>query len=141
MDRKRLLRLLSLIALAGGLAAALPLGSSVAKRWPRDQTVRYLLGDAAPRVVELDARWAEIGATANDPTNDAWSREVTFRYAPGEAPRVVTHEPRMPDGDYTVEIDVVSDRERSTITRHVKLEGGSTSIDVDAQVGRSVPPR
>ena len=136
MDRARLLRLLSLVALAGGLAAAVPLGGSLAKSWPHEQTVHYVLGDSAPRVLELDARWAQIGAAPSDPASDAWSREVTFRYTAGKAPRVVTHEPRMPDGDYTVEIDLLSDRERNTITRHVKLEGGSTSIDLGGSVPR-----
>jgi hypothetical protein len=128
MDRKRLLRLLSLLALAGCLAAALPL----AQHWPKEQTVHYVLGDSAPRVRELDARWAEPGGG----TRDDWNREATFRYGAGQAPRVVTHEPRMPDGDYTVEIDLVSDSERSTVTRRVTLAGGSTSIDLAGAVPR-----
>ena len=64
------------------------------------------------------------------------SREATFRYAQGQAPRVVTHLPRLPDGDYTVEIDLVSDSERSTVTRRVTLAGGSTSIDLAGAVPR-----
>lgn len=131
MDRKRLLRLLSLVALAGGLAAALPL----AQRWPREQTVHYVLGDAAPRVQELDARWIE-GKPAGAGSSDDVNREATFRYAPGQAPRVVTHQPSLPDGDYTVEIDVVSGSERSTVTRRVTLAGGSTSIDLAGSVPR-----
>jgi len=136
VDRKRLLRLLSLVALAGGLAAAVPLGGSLTKSWPHEQSVHYVLGDSAPRVLELDARWAQVGGATSDPASDDWSREATFRYTPGKAPRVVTHEPRMPDGDYTVEIDLVSNSERSTVTRHVKLEGGATSIDLASSVPR-----
>lgn len=128
MDRKRLLRLLSLLALAGSLAAAVPL----TQHWPKEQTVHYVLGDAAPRVRELDARWAEGRGGADD----EWSREATFRYGAGQAPRVVTHQPRMPDGDYTVEIDLVSDSDRSTVTKHVTLSGGSTSIDLAGAVPR-----
>jgi hypothetical protein len=129
MDRKRLFRLLSLVALAGGLAAALPL----AQRWPRVQTVHYVLGDAAPRVQELDARWSE---RASGGSGDDVNREATFRYAPGQAPRVVTHLPRLSDGDYTVEIDLVSSSDRSTVRRQVTLAGGSTSIDLSAAVPR-----
>jgi hypothetical protein len=128
VDRKRLLRLLSLVALAGGLAAALPL----AQRWPKEQTVHYVLGDAAPRVQELDARWVEGTGGSEDDV----SREATFRYAQGQAPRVVTHLPRLPDGDYTVEIDVVAGSERSTVTRRIKLAGGATSIDLSGAVPR-----
>jgi hypothetical protein len=129
VDRKRVLRLLSLLALGGGLAAALPL----AQRWPREQTIHYVLGDAASRVQELDARWSEgAGGGSGDDVN----REATFRYAPGQAPRVVTHLPRLADGDYTVEIDVVTGSERSTVARRVTLAGGSTSIDLAGSVPR-----
>jgi hypothetical protein len=133
VDRKRLLRALSLVALAGGLAAALPL----AQRWPKEQTVHYVLGDAARRVLELDARWSEGAAGGGDDVN----REATFRYAQGQAPRVVTHLPRLPDGDYTVEIDLLAvsagaGSERSTITRRITLAGGATSIDLVGAVPR-----
>jgi hypothetical protein len=133
------------------LAAALAVSAVVAKGWPKDQTVHYVLGDAAPRVEEIDARWAERrGSPSGDPVGhggaertgqagDEWAREVSFRYAPGRAPRVVTHAPRLPDGDYTVEIEIVaSDSERSrraVVRRHVYLAGGVTSIDL----ARSTP--
>ncbi len=132
MDRKRLLRLLSLVALAGGLAAALPL----AQRWPKEQTIHYVLGDAAPRVQELDARWREGASRGSGASDDDVSREATFRYAQGQAPRVVTHLPELPDGDYTVEIDLVAGSERSTVSRQVKLAGGATSIDLAGAVPR-----
>jgi hypothetical protein len=135
VDRKRLLRLLSLVALAGGLAAALPL----AQRWPKEQTIHYVLGDAAPRVEELDARWREGApgaARGAGATDDDVSREATFRYAQGQAPRVVTHLPELPDGDYTVEIDLVAGNARSTVSRQVRLAGGATSIDLAGAVPR-----
>jgi hypothetical protein len=131
MDRKRLLRLLSLVALAGGLAAALPL----ADRWPREQTVHYVLGDSAPRVEELDARWSEASGATGSGGGDV-NREATFRYARGQAPRVVTHLPQLSDGDYTVEVDVVSGAQHGTVTRRVTLAGGSTSIDLSGAVPR-----
>jgi len=132
VDRKRLLRLLSLVALAGGLAAALPL----AQRWPKEQTIHYVLGDAAPRVQELDARWREGASAGASATDDDVSREATFRYAQGQAPRVVTHLPELPNGEYTVEIDLVAGSERSTVSRRVKLAGGATSIDLAGAVPR-----
>ncbi len=122
MDRNRIARG---ILLAAGLAIV-PL---FAKHWPRDQTVHYVLGSAAPRVEEVDARWSA------DPRGEEWTREVTFHYAPGRAPRVVTHEPRLPDGDYTVEVELVaSNSERSVVRRHVALTGGVTSIDLSTSV-------
>lgn len=122
MDRKRIARL---VFLAAGLMIALLL----ARSWPRDQTVHYVLGDAAPRVEEVDARWAS-GAS------DDWSRQATFHYAAGKAPRIVTHEPRLPDGEYTVEIEIASASDRSTVRRHVTLTGGSTSIELAGAVPR-----
>ena len=129
------------LLLAGGLGAAMLLGRT---RWPKEQTVHYVLGDAAPRVQEVDARWAYATDTtdaahstqaAGDGAGDDSTREATFRYTPGQAPRVVTHEPRLPDGDYTVEIDIVGQSDRNTVRRRVRLAGGSTSIDL----GQAVP--
>jgi hypothetical protein len=125
MDRKRLLRLLL-------LGAALVVAMLLARHWPKEQTVHYVLGDGAPRVEEVDARWA-TGRSSED-----WTREATFRYAPGQAPRIVTHEPRLPDGDYTVEIEIASaSAARNVVRRNVTLSGsGSTSIDLADSVPR-----
>ncbi len=125
MDRKRIARLLFL---AAGLLIALYL----ARSWPREQTIHYVLGDAAPRVEEVDARWAPAAAAATD----EWARQVSFHYARGAAPRIVTHEPRLPDGDYTVEIEIVAaNDEKAIVRKHVTLSGGPTSIEL----ARSVP--
>jgi hypothetical protein len=125
MDRRRIARVILLVAAVG---IVLLLG----KKWPKEQTVHYVLGDAAPRVEEVDARWAEGRARGDD----SWFREATFRYPPGGAPRVVTHEPRMPDGDYTVELEIVASNGKNVVTRHVRLEGGVTTIDLAPSVPR-----
>jgi hypothetical protein len=135
MDRKRMLRLLSLVALAGGLAAAMPL----AERWPREQTIHYVLGDGAPRLRELEARWVEAKVEAKgdgDSTSPEALRDATFHFAPGQAPRIVTHVPRLADGDYLVDIDLASGDARATVSRHVTLSGGATSIDLSGSVPR-----
>jgi hypothetical protein len=93
-------------------------------RAPKTQVIRYELGDSAADVEEVTARWAERSA------GDDWLREATFRYRRGQAPRVVTSEPRLADGDYTVEIETLSGDRRATVRRHVALAGGVTSIDV-----------
>jgi hypothetical protein len=116
-----------LLLLGAALVVALVLG----RQWPKEQTVHYVLGESAPRVVELDARYASAGE------GEDWTREASFRYAVGLAPRVVTHEPSLPDGDYTVEIDVVGDKDRSRVRRRVTLTGGgSTSIDLAGTMPR-----
>jgi hypothetical protein len=125
VDTKRLSRLLL-------LAAGLMLALFFARNWPREQTVHYVLGDAAPRVEEVDARWAP----ASQSSTDDWTRQATFHYAAGKAPRIVTHEPRLPDGDYTVEIEIASSNERSTVRRQVTLSGGATSIELAGSVPR-----
>jgi hypothetical protein len=129
MNGKRLLRMLV-------LAAVLMVALYFARQWPKDQTVHYVLGDSAARVAEVDARWAAGPGDAED-----WTREASFRYAPGKAPRVVTHEPRLPDGDYTVEIEIVAmndaDAEaRARVRKHVTLSGGATSIQLAEAVPR-----
>ncbi len=113
------------VLLLGALAAALSLGRS----WPHDQTVHFVLGDAAPRVEELEACWTETGS-------DECSREVTYRFARGTAPRVVTDPLRAADGDYAVQIAVVADGARASVQRRVTLGGGVTSIDLSARLPR-----
>jgi hypothetical protein len=135
-------RIARLFLVAAVVGVALLLGRS----WPREQTVHYVLGNAAQRVEELDARWARAG---DDPDSGGWTRETRFRYEPGEAPRVVTHEPRLPDGEYTVEIEIVAQRERNigrrpdesgrnvnVVRRRVALAGGATQIDLGPSVPR-----
>jgi hypothetical protein len=118
---------------AGAVALVLFMG----RRWPHDQTVHYVLGDGAPRVEELDARWEEARAGAHArAVDDEPAREATFRYAKGQAPRVVTHEPRLADGDYDVEIEIATPSLRTTVTRRVNLSGGATSIDLAQAVPR-----
>ncbi len=92
---------------------------------------------AAPHVEELDARWAPEHGEADEPGRESWAREVTFRYAPGQAPRIVTHEPRLADGDYLVEVELVADNDQTSIVRkHVTLSGGVTQIELAPSVTR-----
>jgi hypothetical protein len=117
MDRKR-------VAGLAFLAAAIAAGGVLKGRWPHDQAVRYVLGDEAACVQQIDARWAP------GDTGDDWTREASFRYAVGEAPRIVTHAPRLPDGDYTVEIELAEGGVPRFVRRRVTLAGGVTSIDI-----------
>jgi hypothetical protein len=116
------------------VAAAVALYAALGRTWPKDQLVHVVLGASAPRVTELDVRYAPRGAGGKGAED--WTREATFRFSEGNAPRVVTHEPRLADGEYDVEIDIQTPSQRSTIERHVTLQGGTTSIDV----ADAVPP-
>ena len=68
--------------------------------------------------------------------DEDWTREAMFRFSEGSAPRVVTHEPRLADGEYDVEFEIQTPSQRSTIDRRATLRGGTTSIDVADAVPR-----
>ena len=126
-DRKRRVARIVLVA------AAVALFLVLSRHWPHDQTVHVVLGDAAPRVVEL-----QVAYRAEEEVGD-FSRRATFGYARGAAPRIVTHEVRLPSGDYTIQIGLLTgdaNGSRATIERRVTLAGGSVSLDVS----RNVPP-
>lgn len=96
----------------------------LAPRWPKDQSVNVVLGDGAGGVREVTLRY-EAATGGED-----WSREATFLYAQNRAPRVVHHAPRLPDGDYVVDIELRTAAGGTSVSRNVALRGGSTSIDV-----------
>lgn len=125
--RKRLTQLVLVIAAFGVFYV-------LSRHWPKDQVVHFALGDAAPRVDELRIGYGE----GNHPTE--WTRSAELRYAKGRAPRIATHEPRLPDGNYTVEVEIDAAGQSATVTRHVHLEAnGSTTIDLARDV--PVAPR
>ena len=113
-------RLAPLVLLGAALVATLMFPHA----WPHDQTIHYVLGDRAAHVERVDARWK----AQEDP--DESVREVSFRYAPGTAPRIVTYEPRLSNGGYTVDVDIVADGRPTRYVRRVLLGGGVTSIDL-----------
>jgi hypothetical protein len=124
-----------LFSLLVAMAAAVWL--VLGRHLPRDQTVHVVLGESAPRVTEVRLRYAPAADAR------AFDRDVTFKYAPGEAPRVVTHMPRLADGDYHVEIEVLSEppdpssqEARVRVERRITLEGGTVSIDVSRSARR-----
>jgi hypothetical protein len=115
------------------VGAALAVYFILAPRWPKDQVIHIVLGDAAPRIEEVRVRYASAAESSAGQAED-WTREASFRYALNSAPRVLTHEPRLPDGDYVVEIDLVSPSTPVTVRRRVTLQGGTASIDVSREL-------
>jgi hypothetical protein len=116
--RKRILGLL-IVAMA-----VVAVYTYLGPKLPKDQIVHLVLGSAAPLATEVVVRYRPEGETE-------WAREVTFEYAQGAAPRIVTHEARLPDGDYFVEIDVARGSAHTVVERKVKL-GGTTSIELES---------
>jgi hypothetical protein len=116
MSRRRVAQVLILLG-------ALAVFYFLSRAWPKDQVVRFDLGAAQPRVEELRVSFggAEHG----------WEKH----FEPGKAPRVVESDVRLPDGDYTVEVDVSAAGKTATVTRTMHLESGSTTtIDLSRQV-------
>jgi hypothetical protein len=106
---------------AGGVVALF-----LASRSPREQHVRLVLGPAAERVTGLELQYlAADGEVA---------RATRLAFEPGRAPRVVSHEPQLVDGEYRLRIDVDTREGRRTAERRVTLGGGTTQVDLAAVV-------
>ena len=94
--------------------------------------MRVVLGAAAPEVKALDLRYI-----AGD--GDVM-REVHFTYPNEPAPRVVAHEPKLPSGEYQLQLDVDTREGRRAVQRRVTLGGGSTQVDVSSALARENKP-
>jgi hypothetical protein len=103
-----------------GVAALLALGPKL----PRDQRLRVRLpGHATVREVRI--AWF---STDGDPL-----REATFTYAPGGAPEALIHELRLPDGDYDVDVEIVTLEGRTVSRKRVTVSGATTTLDVSVR--------
>jgi hypothetical protein len=104
---------------AGGLVAAY-----LAAKAPREQHVKLVLGPRAEAVTALEVQYvAEDGDVA---------RDTRMTFEPGQAPRVVAHDPQLADGDYRLRIDVDTREGRRSVERRVTLGGGTTQVDLAA---------
>lgn len=113
------------------LAAGALLVAYIGSRAPRDQHVKLVLGADADRVTGLEVQY--IGADGEI------ARDTRMAFEPGRAPRVVSHEPQLTDGDYSLRIDLDTREGRRSVERRVTLGGGTTQVDL-AQVA-SEPPQ
>ncbi len=88
-----------------------------------------MLGDAAPRVTQLELRYVHVDGEI--------LRQARFSFEPGHAPRVLAHDPSLPDGDYRVLVDVdLSDGHRE-VERRITLASGSTQLELGRELGAS----
>ena len=106
----------------------------IGRQGPQEQHVRIVLGSGAPDVTGVDLRY--VGDDGDI------AREAHFVYPKGGAPRVVAHEPKLPNGPYRLEIDLDARDGRRAVQRQVTLGGGSTQVDVSnvLQDTRENPP-
>jgi len=117
-----------LLFLVFGLLVAVYLGTLK----PQEQHVRVVLGAAAPEVIGVELQYiGEDGEIA---------RQTRFTYPPGAAPRIVAHEPELPNGEYRLQIEVDTRDGRRGTQSQVTLGGGSTQVDVSSALTREQPP-
>ena len=94
----------------------------LAARAPREQHVKLVLGDFAPRVMSLELQYVDA--------EGALARDARFSYSAAGAPRVVSHEPQLADADYRLRIDIDTREGRRSVERRVTLGGGTTQVDL-----------
>lgn len=114
-------RIGSLVFLAFGLGVAFYLSQN----GPQEQHVHVILGGTAPEVTGVQLSYASMtGDIAN---------ETRFAYAPGAAPRIVSHDPKLPRGDYDLKVDLSGPDGGRSVQRRVTLQGGSTQLDLSRE--------
>jgi hypothetical protein len=94
---------------------------------PREQHVRLVLGAAAPTVTAVSVQYST-------PAGEAL-RDVRLTFPEGAAPRIVALDPRLPNGEVRLRIDVDTREGRRTTERQVTLGGGSTSVNLEERTG------
>lgn len=106
------------MVLAGGALLA----AYITSKSPRDQHLRLVLGPGAEQVTQVEIQYV---AADGDVARDA---RMTFE--PGRAPRIVSHEPQLADGDYRLRIELDTREGRRLVERRVTLGGGTTQVDL-----------
>lgn len=127
--RGRIPRPLKFVLLGVGLLVALYFGSKA----PREQHVKVVLGERSAAVTAVGLQYVGEGG------GDDVAREARLAFPEG-APRVVSHDPSLADGDYRLRIDLDTRQGRRSAERRVRLGGGSTQIDLTPDLGALVAP-
>lgn len=98
----------------------------LASKSPRDQHVTFVLGTSAARVTGLEVQYVAADGDV--------ARDTRMAFEPGQAPRVVSHEPKLADGDYRLRIDLDTREGRRSVERRVTLGGGTTQVDLSSAI-------
>ena len=106
------------------LAIGILVTTYLAKRGPHEQHVRFMLGESALEVTGLEVQYVDADGDV--------AREARLAFDQGKAPRVVPHEPELPDGAYKIKADLLTRERRVSVERSVTLSGGSTQVDLSA---------
>lgn len=116
-------RIGSFVFLAFGLAVAFYL----AQQGPQEQHVHVILGTTAATVTGVELQYVGMGGEV--------ANETRFAYAPGAAPRIVSHDPKLPRGDYDLKVDIraADGGAGRSVQRRVTLQGGSTQLDLSRE--------
>lgn len=115
--KARALPALLVVALASLVVA-------VAGRAPRAQSIRLVLGDRAAETRAILVRYLD--------GDGELEREADLRFGRAGAPRVVSLEPTLADGPYTLQIEVEREEGRTVVERRVTLSGGTLQVPLDA---------
>jgi hypothetical protein len=108
-------RFLSLILLAGGVGAAV----SILPHWPKERAIDFRIEEDTGSVVGLDVTWSRADGAhpGSEPVLGS-----SFRFTPGEAPKIIHTIVHLPDGSYELDITLErADRSAST-QRKLTLE-------------------
>ncbi|UQA56529.1 hypothetical protein [Polyangium aurulentum] len=105
-------RFLTLILLAGGVGAAV----SILPHWPKERAIDFRIEEDAGSVVGLDVTWSRAGST-DEPVLGS-----SFRFAPGEAPKIIHTTVHLPDGSYELDITLERSDRSASIQRRLTLE-------------------
>lgn len=92
--------------------------------------MKLVLGPSADRVTGLEIQYIAADGDV--------ARAARMAFDPGTAPRVVSHEPQLVDGDYGLRIDLDARDGRRSTERRVTLGGGTTQVDLAGLLG--APP-
>jgi hypothetical protein len=113
MSSKR--RFVSLILLAGAAAAA----ASLLPHWPKERAVDFRIEEDTGSVVGLDVAWSRVDGAgqAGEPMLGS-----SFRFAPGEAPKIIHTIVHLPDGSYALDITLERADRSASIQRRLTLE-------------------
>lgn len=119
--RGRLGRRPLLIFVAGGIALYALFSGGV----PKDQRLRLLLGPRAKTASRVTLTWST-------PSGEVL-REATFSFPPGTAPEALIQELRLADGDYDLDVEIVTREGRTAERKRVTVRGATTTLDMSGR--------
>lgn len=106
------------------IGAALLVGLAIMRNAPHDQTVRVDLGAHAAEVEVVRVKYSRAEENKREE-----QREVSLAFKPGEAPRIVSHEARLANGKYAVELEIHTTKGATLRTeRVVDLEASPVTL-------------